>query len=129
MANGVTSAATWQMRSAVSGSRDGRAGKSIVSRRYDTRARQWTDTESKIWEAEISDEQFERLNAAVVGSEAFKNWRTGTMINVSNCSVSVRHRGGTRTPMMNLDDKAEVLPEIVNVFKELDKTLAWRPRR
>jgi hypothetical protein len=127
-ADGVYSSSS-PCRISLTFSRDGRAGKSIVSRRYDARVRQWTDTESKIWEAEISDEQFERLNAAVVGSEAFKSWRTGTSLYVSNCSVSVKYRGGTRTPMMNLDDKAEALPEIVSVFQELDKTLAWQPRR
>ena len=76
----------------------------------------------------MTDGQFERLTTAVVGSEGFKSWRDGTSLYVSNCSVSVKHKDGTRTPMMNLDNKTSVLPEMVDAFKKLETSLAWQQK-
>lgn len=105
--------------------RDGSAEKSIAVRRYDSAAKGWRDAEKSVWKAKISDEQFQALAKIIVGSEAFKNWGDGMTITASNSSITVKHAGGTRTPMSNVDEKTTGFLSMMNAFKELDGKLRW----
>lgn len=105
--------------------RDGSAEKIIVIRRYDKAAREWRDTEKEVWTAKISAEKFKDLAALIVNNEAFKNWNDNVMINVSNCTITVRHKNGTKSPMSNVDESATAYLPMVNAFKTLDARVDW----
>ncbi len=105
--------------------RDGRAEKSIEIRRYDSASKNWRVAEKTIWKSKVSAGQFKKITESVLNNDAFKSWRDGTMINVSNSSVTVRHTNGSRTPMSNVDEKTTVFLSMMDAFKQLDKQLDW----
>lgn len=74
----------------------------------------------------ITAERFNALIKVIISNEAFKAWRQGTMINVSNCSISVEHAGGTKTVMSNVDEKTTVFLQMVDAFTQLEKQLSWK---
>jgi hypothetical protein len=106
--------------------RDGSAEKIIVIRRYDSAAREWRDTDKTVWKAKISDEQFKNLANLIVNNQAFKNWDDNMLINVSNCTITVKHANGTKSPMSNVDESATAYLPMVNAFKNLDAQVDWK---
>lgn len=74
----------------------------------------------------ITAGQFETLVKSIVNNTAFKTWRLGTMINVSNCSITVEYSGGTKTPMSNVDETATEFLPMVDAFKQLEKGINWK---
>ena len=105
--------------------RDGGATRSIEIRRWDKTSRDMHVIEKSSSTATITPEQFNALARTIVANEAFKSWREGTMINVSNCSITVVHNGGTKTVMSNVDETATVFLQMVDGFKQLEKQLRW----
>jgi hypothetical protein len=105
--------------------RDGSAEKIIVIRRYDNAAKEWRDTDKTVWKSKISSEQFKSLANLIVNNEAFKSWNDMMMITVSNCKIMVKHTGGTKSPMSNVDERATAYLPMVNAFKELDARALW----
>jgi hypothetical protein len=106
--------------------RDGSAEKNIVISRYDNPAGGSREVEKSAWKSKISDEQFQELTKIIVNNEAFKSWREGTMINVSNCSITVKHTKGSKTPMSNVGDGATAFLPMVEAFKKLDAKVDWK---
>jgi hypothetical protein len=105
--------------------RDGRAEKTIEVRRYDTGAKEWRLVERNVWKGKIADAQFADLTKLIVNNQAFQNWNDNMLINVSNCTVSVRYAGGTKSPMSNVDDRATAYLPMVKAFQELDAKTVW----
>lgn len=105
--------------------RDGRAEKTIEIERYDTTAKSWKVVEKESWKAEIPAAEFARLAKTVVTSQAFRNWSDNIMINVSNCKITAKFPGGSKSPMANVDDTATAYLPMVNAFKELDAKTGW----
>jgi hypothetical protein len=105
--------------------RDGSADRSIEISRWDKNAGAMRVIEGSHSTAKITPEQFNTLAQAIVTNEAFKSWREGTMINVSNFSISVVYDGGTRTVMSNVDEKTIVFLQMVDALKQLEKQLRW----
>lgn len=106
-------------------SRDGSAEKTIEVRRYDTTAREWRAVEKNVWKAKISEAEFKDLARLIVNNDAFKAWNDMTLINVSNCKITVRHASGTKSPMSNVDERATDYLPMVEAFKKLDGKTAW----
>ena len=106
--------------------RDGRATRSVVISRWDKTAKEKRVVEKTDSTAQVSPEQFAGIAQEIVSNEAFKDWRDGTMINVSNCTITVTHAGGTKSPMSNVSDKTTAYLPMVEGFKRLEKQLAWR---
>jgi len=105
--------------------RDGSAEKIIVIRRYDNAAKAWRDTDKTVWKSKISSEQFKSLANLIVNNKAFKSWNNMMTITVSNCKIMVKHTGGTKSPMSNVDERATAYLPMVNAFKELDARALW----
>lgn len=103
----------------------GAATKTIAVRRWDKAAREMKEVEKTVWTARLSPEQFDRLAKVVTEDENFKSWRDGTMINVSNASVSVTHPEGTRSMQMNLVEETVNRVLLFGEFKRLDKEIRW----
>lgn len=99
--------------------------KTIEVRRWDKQARETKVVEKNSWAAKISPEQFDRLAKTTTEDEDFKSWRDGTMINVSNTSISVVYPKGTRTMMMNLVKENVSRVSLFGEFKRLDKEIQW----
>ena len=106
--------------------RDGSAEKTIEVRRYDRDSKQWQTVEKNTWKAKLAPTDFEALAETIVNNQAFKSWHDGIMINVSNCTISVRHRKGTKSPMSNVDETATAYLPMVNAFKALDAKADWK---
>lgn len=79
--------------------------------------------------ATTTPDQFDKLVQAIVGNDAFRSWREGTMVTASNCSVTVVHSSGSKTPMSNVDENTTVFLEMIDAFKHLDKELRWETVR
>lgn len=105
--------------------RDGSSEKTIEVRRYDTTAKEWRVVEKNVWKSKVSDEQFKDLAQLIVNNDAFKSWNDMTLINVSNCKITVRHTSGTKSPMSNVDEKATAYLPMVEAFKKLDGKISW----
>ena len=75
---------------------------------------------------EISPDQFQTLAQAIVTNDAFKSWRVGTMITVSNCSITVDHSGGTKTVMSNVDEKTSVFLQMIDAIKKAESQVKWK---
>ncbi len=105
--------------------RDGSADKQIEVRRYDTTAKEWRIVEKSVWKSKVSVEEFKDLAKLIVNNEAFKSWNDMTMINVSNCKITVKHSTGTKSPMSNVDEKTTVFLPMVIAFKDLDAKINW----
>ena len=105
--------------------RDGHATRSVEISRWDKAAKEKRVVEKKDSTAAITPEQFNALAQAIVTNEAFKAWREGTMITVSNCSISVVHTGGTKTVMSNVDEKATAFLPMVQAFQSLETQTSW----
>lgn len=105
--------------------RDGNAEKSIEIRRYDNTAKQWRVAEKSVWKSKVSAEQFKTLAKSIVSNDAFKSWMEGTMITVSNSSVTVKYTNGLRSPMSNVDEKTTVFLAMMDAFKRLENALNW----
>lgn len=103
----------------------GDAAKTIAVRRWDKAARETKEVERTVWTAKISPEQFARLVKTVTEDEGFKSWRDGTMINVSNASVSVVYPKGRRSMQMNLVEETVNRVLLFGEFKRLDKEIKW----
>ena len=106
--------------------RDGRATRSVVINRWDKTAKEKRVVEKTDSTAQVSSEQFSGIAQEIVANQAFKDWRDGTMINVSNCTITVSHAGGKKSPMSNVSDKTTAYLPMVEAFKRLEKQLAWR---
>ncbi len=105
--------------------RDGSSNREIEVRRYDTTAKQWQTVEKNVWKSKVSGEEFKELAKLIVNNEAFKTWNDMTMINVSNCKITVKHTNGTKSPMSNVDERATAYLPMVNGFKDLDGKISW----
>ena len=103
----------------------GSAEKTIEVRRYDTTAKEWRVVEENVWKSKVSDAEFKELAKIIVNNDAFKAWNDMTLINVSNCKITVRHSSGTKSPMSNVDEKATAYLPMVEAFKKLDGKTAW----
>jgi len=105
--------------------KNGNAGRSIEIRRWNKSGGMQTveKTEST---STITPEQFGTLVKSIVGNTAFKAWRQGTMINVSNCSITVEYPGGTKTPMSNVDETTTEFLPMIDAFKQLEKKISWK---
>jgi len=106
--------------------RDGKATRSVEISRWDKAAKERRVVEKSNAAAEITNEQFDTITRTIVANEAFKSWKNGTMINVSNCTITVTHAGGTKSPMSNVDENTTVYLEMVEAFKQLEKQLSWK---
>lgn len=105
--------------------RDGHATRSVEISRWDKVAKEKRVVEKTESTATISPEQFNTLAQAIVTNEAFKAWREGTMITVSNCSITVMYTGGTKTVMSNVDEKAIAFLPMVQAFQSLETQTSW----
>ena len=110
----------------ISFDRDGHAARSIEISRWDKTAKEKRLVEKTDSTAQITPEQFNTVAQIIVTNEAFKSWREGTMINVSNCSITVNHSGGAKTVMSNVDEKTTAYLPMVEAFKKLEKGLDWK---
>lgn len=106
-------------------SRDGQASKLIEISRWDKTAKEKRVVEKQASTARVTPEQFAKIADTITANPAFRSWRDGTMINVSNCTITVTYSGGVRSPMSNVSDKATDYLPMVTAFKELEKQLAW----
>ncbi|HEX3102740.1 MAG TPA: hypothetical protein VHQ01_13140, partial [Pyrinomonadaceae bacterium] len=106
--------------------RDGGVKRSIEISRWDKAIKAKRVVEKTESSAAITPEQFNSLAQAIVTNEAFIAWREGTMINVSNCSITVTHTGGTKTVMSNVDERTTAYLPMVEAFKKLEKQLSWK---
>ena len=105
--------------------RDGRATRSIVVSRWDKTTKGKREVERTETTAQVLPEQFAQLAQEIVTTQAFKDWREGTMINVSNCTITVAYNGGTRSPMSNVGDKTVVYNPMVDAIKRVEAELKW----
>jgi len=105
--------------------RDGHATRLVEISRWDKAAKEKRVVEKKDSTATITPEQFSTLTRAIVTNETFKAWREGTMITVSNCSITVVHAGGTKTIMSNVDEKATAFLPMVQAFQSLETQTSW----
>jgi hypothetical protein len=106
--------------------REGRATRSIEIGRWDKATKEKRVVEKTESTAEISPEQFQTLAQAIVTNAAFKSWREGTMITVSNCSITVNHSGGTKTVMSNVDEKTSVFLQMIDAIKKTESQIKWK---
>ena len=106
--------------------RDGHATRSIEISRWDKAAKEKRVVEKDESTATVSPEQFDAITQAIVTNDAFKSWQEGTMINVSNCSITVTHSGGTKTPMSNVDERATAFLPMVKAFQNLEAKTNWK---
>ncbi|CAN5413064.1 hypothetical protein BH10ACI2_BH10ACI2_00660 [soil metagenome] len=109
--------------------RSGNASRSVVISRWDKTMKEKHVVEKNDWTAQITSDQFNEIANSIVTNQAFKSWRDGTMITVSNCTISVTHSGGTRSPMSNVDEKTTAYLPIVEAFKHLEKQLNWKSNK
>ena len=107
-------------------SRDGKATRSIEISRWDKAAKAKKVIEKTDSAAAVTPEQFDSLAQAIVTNVAFKEWREGTMINVSNCSITVNHSGGVKSVMSNVDERTTAYLPMVKAFQDLEKSLDWK---
>jgi len=105
--------------------RDGHATRSVEISRWDKTAKEKRVVEKTASTATITPEQFNTLAQEIVTNEAFKVWREGTMITVSNCSITVAHTGGTKTVMSNVDERAVAFLPMVRAFQSLETQTSW----
>lgn len=108
--------------------RDGDATRLVEIRRWD-KTKGFQVVEKSESTAKITPQQFDSLVEKIVTNDAFRSWRQGTEINVSNCSITVEHASGTKTAMSNVDEKTTVFLQMVNAFKELEKQIKWENAR
>ena len=106
--------------------REGHATRSIEIGRWDKATKEKRVVEKNESTAEISPEQFQTLAQAIVTNEAFKSWREGTMITVSNCSIAVNHSGGTKTVMSNVDEKTSIFLQMIDAIKKTESQIKWK---
>lgn len=106
--------------------RDGHATKTIEVSRYEKKIKGKRAIEKSVWTGEVKSEDFKLLAELIVTNNAFKNWREGTMVNVSNCSISVEHAKETKTIMSNVGNETVVFLLMVEGFKKLDGKVAWK---
>jgi hypothetical protein len=106
--------------------RDGRATRSIEISRWDKTAKEKRPVEKTDSTGEVSADQFQALAQAIVTNEAFRSWREGTMITVSNCSITVVHSGGTKSVMSNIDEKTTVYLQMIDAIKKLESQIKWK---
>ena len=106
--------------------RNGNAIRSVDVQRWNKTAREKQSVEKTESTAAITSEQFDALVKTIVSNGAFKAWRMGTMITVSNCSITVEYSGGTKTVMSNVDENTTAYLPMVNAFKETEKRLKWK---
>ena len=105
--------------------RDGSATRVVDVSRWDKTAKQKTVVESTSQTGKITPEQFDDLAKSVVANEAFRGWREGTMINVSNCSITVKYAGRSKSVMSNVDEKTTDYFKLVDAIRLLDKSVSW----
>lgn len=105
--------------------RDGNAKRSIEVRRWDKIAKDFRVIEKSDARAHVTPEQFASLAQSIVINNAFKDWRDGMSVTVSNCSITAVHSGGTRTVMSNVDENTTVFLQMINAFKKLERELTW----
>ena len=106
--------------------RNGNANRTIDIERWNKTAREKQSMEKTESTASITPAQFDALVKTIVSNEAFKAWREGTMITVSNCSITVEYSGGTKTVMSNVNENSSVFLAMVNAFKEAEKRSKWK---
>jgi hypothetical protein len=105
--------------------RDGHASRSIEIGRWDKTTKEKRTVEKMDSTGEVSADQFQALAQAIVSNEAFRSWREGTMITVSNCSITVVHSGGTKSVMSNVDEKTTVYLQMIDAIKKLESQIKW----
>jgi hypothetical protein len=105
--------------------RDGSATRSIEISRWDKTAKEKRPVEKTDSAGEVSADQFQALAQAIVTNEAFRSWREGTMITVSNCSITVVHSGGTKSVMSNVDERTTVYLQMIDAIKKLESQIKW----
>jgi hypothetical protein len=105
---------------------DGIATRSVVVSRWDKATKAKREVERTETTAQILPEQFAQLAEEIVSNQAFKDWREGTMINVSNCTITVAHTGGTRSPVSNVSDKTIAYNPMVDAIKRVESDLSWK---
>ena len=106
--------------------RNGLATRSIEIGRWDKVAKEKRSIEKSESTGEISSDLFQTLAQAIVTNDAFKSWRVGTMITVSNCSITVNHSGGTKTVMSNVDEKTSVYLQMIDAIKQAESQIKWK---
>jgi hypothetical protein len=105
--------------------RAGSSARSIELSRWDKTEKKRSTVDKTDTTANITQEQFNNLAQAIVSNEAFLRWREGTMINVSNCAITVVHSGGTKTVMSNVDEKTTVFLKMIDAIKLAENQLSW----
>ena len=116
----------------ITADRDGGARRSIEISRWDKAIKGKRVVEKTESTAAITPEQFNSLAQSIVTNEAFIAWREGTMINVSNCSITVTHAGGTKSVTSNVDERTTAYLPMVEGLKSLKSSklencsVAWR---
>lgn len=110
----------------VTFNKDGLASKFIEISRFDNNIKEKRVIESEVWTAQVKPEEFGTLAEQVVTNRVFKDWREGTMITVSNCSISVEYNKGTKTIMSNVGNDTTLFLPMVEGFKRLDAQINWK---
>jgi len=106
--------------------REGRATREIEIGRWDKATKEKRVVERTQSSGEFSPEQFQTLAQAIVTNDAFRSWREGTMITVSNCSITVTHSAGTKTVMSNVDEKTSVFLQMIDAIKRTESQIKWK---
>lgn len=106
--------------------REGRATRSIEIGRWDKASKEKRVVEKADSTGELSSEQFQTLAQAIVTNDAFKSWHGGTMITVSNCSITVNQTGGTKTVMSNVDERTSVFLQMIDAVKKAESQVKWK---
>ncbi|MCZ2390819.1 MAG: hypothetical protein LC113_07045 [Acidobacteria bacterium] len=110
----------------ISLGRDGSVKRTITVRRWDKARKTKQVVETSVSAAQASADQFSALAEAIASNEAFKVWRDGMTITVSNCSITASHKGGKRTVLSNVDEKASAFLPMLDAFKKLERELHWQ---
>lgn len=76
--------------------------------------------------ATVSAEAFDELAQTVVANDAFRAWRNGMAITVSNTSLRVEHKKGSKIVLSNVDEKATIFLELIDAVRTLDRSLDWK---
>lgn len=106
--------------------RDGKASRVVKISRWDKVARSKRVVKTISSTADLTAAQFEKIVDTITANKGFKEWRNGTSLYVSNCTITVNHSGGSKSPMSNVSEKTTAYLPMVEAFKELEKQLTWK---
>lgn len=106
-------------RVSISFNQDGKAVKSIEISRYNTAKKSEQVIEKSVWEAKISNKEFEDFANFIINEDFFRNWDDRVDLNVSNSSVLVKYKNGTRQLLSNVTEPSGDMFSMMEKFKQV----------